>query len=53
MTPAEMNLLYRARELSPEIQPITQLLARAVRETFGHLATAPTGIMPENREEAA
>jgi hypothetical protein len=53
MTPAEMNLLYRARESSPELQPITRLLARAVRETFGHLATAPTGIMPENREVAA
>ncbi len=53
MTPAEMNLLYRARALSPELQPITRLLARAVRETFGHLATAQTEELTEERRDAA
>jgi hypothetical protein len=34
----EMDLLYRARESSTPRIPITQLIARAVRETYGHLA---------------
>jgi len=38
ITEGDMALLYRAREQSPKRQPITQLLAHAVRETFGHLA---------------
>jgi hypothetical protein len=54
LAPADMNLLYRARELSPERQTITHLLAHAVRKTFGHLAeTAPTDKLPEERKEAA
>jgi hypothetical protein len=54
LAPADMNLLYRARELSPKRQTITRLLAHAVRETFGCFAeTAPTEIMPEERRDAA
>jgi len=32
-----MDLLYRARETLSVRRPITQLLAHAVRESFGHL----------------
>jgi hypothetical protein len=54
MTPAEMNLLYRARALSPGRQPITRLLAHAVRETFGRFAeTAIAEKLPEERKDAA
>jgi len=42
LTEIEMTLLYRARELSPTRQPITKLIAAAVRETYGHMADAPT-----------
>lgn len=38
ITESDMDLLYRARESSDPRLPITQLLARAVRETYGHLA---------------
>ena len=31
----EMDLLYRARESSTPRVPITQLIARAVRDTYG------------------
>lgn len=34
----DMHLLYLARELSRKRQPITRLLAQAVRHTYGHLA---------------
>jgi hypothetical protein len=37
----EMDLLYRARESSTPRVPITQLIARAVLETYGHLAVTP------------
>lgn len=54
ITPAEMALLHQARELSPELQPITRLLARAVRETYGRFeaAMAPA-TLPEAGREAA
>jgi len=38
ITESDMDLLYRARESSPTRVPITRLLARAVRETYGSLA---------------
>ncbi len=38
LSESDMDLLYRARETLPVRHPITQLLAQAVRETFGHLA---------------
>jgi len=38
ITESDMGLLYRARESSPVPVPITQLIARAVRETYGHVA---------------
>lgn len=54
LAPDDMHLLYRAREASPGRQTITRLLARAVRETFGHLAAAePTGIAHGVQKEAA
>jgi hypothetical protein len=40
----EMDLLYRARESSTPRIPITRLIARAVRATYGHLADVE---MPE------
>ena len=39
---SDMILLHRARELSPRRHPITKLIAAAVRETYGHMADAPT-----------
>ena len=38
LSTADMHLLYLARELSLKRQPITHLLAQAVRHTYGHLA---------------
>lgn len=35
ITPEDMSLLHRVRECGPERTPITELLARAVRETYG------------------
>ena len=35
ITESHMSLLYRARQVSPNRTPITQLIARAVRETYG------------------
>ena len=37
ITESDMDLLYRAREAAQPRVPITQLLARAVRETYGQL----------------
>ena len=34
LTPDEMRLLYLARESSPNRQPITRLLAQAVRAAY-------------------
>lgn len=50
----EMDLLYRARESSTPRVPITQLIARAVRETYGHLANTPVAFpQPEAERRAA
>ena len=38
LTPEEMALLYHARERSPSHFPITQLIAHAIRATYGHQA---------------
>ena len=35
----EMALLYRVRESLPERTPITQLIAHAIRTTYGHHLT--------------
>ena len=35
ITESHMALLYRVRQASPNRTPITQLIARAVRETYG------------------
>jgi hypothetical protein len=55
ITEDDMDLLYRARESSQIRVPITQLLARAVRETFGHLACEEGGLSQseEQLKEAA
>ena len=54
ITESDMDLLYRARESSPDRIPITRLLAHAIRETFGHLASnASTLIEPDQLKEAA
>ena len=52
ITPSDMDLLYRARELSPRRQPITRLLAHAVRHTYGHLAAGRPTADTEMREAA-
>ena len=36
-----MRRLYMARESSPERKPITELIARAIRAQYGHLAAHP------------
>ena len=38
LSESDMRLLHFARESADTYQPITKLLARAVRETYGHLA---------------
>lgn len=43
ITAADMALLHRARETLPERLPITQLLARAVRQTYARDAEAGAG----------
>jgi hypothetical protein len=47
LTESDMTLLFRARETLPVRQPITQLIAHAVRETFGHLAHTETPLSDE------
>ena len=42
LTESDMTILYRARESTHTRIPITQLIARAVRETYGHLADNAT-----------
>ena len=37
----EMALLYLARESSPDRTTITELVARAVRAQYGHVAIKP------------
>ena len=51
---SDMGLLYRARESSQVRTPITQLIVRAVREAYGHLAETQISIQqPEQLKEAA
>jgi len=50
---SDMDLLYRARELSPRRQPITRLLARAVRQVYGHLADTPVEMLQPQEERIA
>ncbi len=47
---SDMQMLYRARQASAGRQPICRLLARAVRETYGHLAEPAQ--VPERRAAA-
>ncbi len=37
----EMSLLYLARESSPDRTAITELVARAIRAQYGHVAIKP------------
>ena len=52
LLPSDMDLLYRAREFSPRRQPITKLIAIAVRETYGHLAACRQAETEQLREAA-
>jgi len=52
LSESDMDLLYRAREMLPVRRPITQLLAHAVRETFGHLADVEFPATDELRRAA-
>lgn len=54
ITPEDMGLLYQVRECGPERTPITELLARAVREIYGQARDVP-GVCndPNPLEEAA
>ena len=54
ITPDDMALLHRVRESSPKRQPITRLIAQAVHEAYGHLAsTASTTAQPAQERTAA
>ena len=46
----EMTLLYQARESSPDRTPITQLIAHAIRTTYGHQA-GPRPITQHSKKE--
>ena len=52
ITESDMLLLYRAREQSSVRTPITRLLARAVRATYGHLAVQDERQAAEMKEAA-
>ena len=45
-----MRRLYMARESSPERKPITELIARAIRAQYGHLANHPDDVGQPERE---
>jgi len=49
----DMVLLYRAREGSSPHVPITQLLARAVRQTYGHLAVCAEAAADDEQQQKA
>jgi hypothetical protein len=54
ITESDLDILYRARESTPERIPITQLLAHAVRKTYGHLRSVKAAPMDgTERREAA
>ena len=53
ITEADMELLYRAREASPDRIPISRLIAHAVRETYGRQEVTLTVIETEEAREAA
>ena len=49
---ADMKLLYRTREESEQRIPITQLIAHAVRATYGHAVNESTSIQQEKGKAA-
>jgi len=54
LTEADLRLLYLARESSSPKVPITQLIAQAVRQTYGHLANRSIEFpQPEAERKAA
>lgn len=53
ITESDMDLLYRAREASPNLTTITRLLAHAVRETYGGLVITPEGRDADSGRQAA
>lgn len=53
LCPDEMSLLHRAREASFPRTPITKLIAKAVRETYGHLAQTPIDVRPSEQMKGA
>lgn len=53
ITPEEMALLYQARETGPRM-PITRLIARAIRHTYGTATSSAVPVqIPEDKKEAA
>lgn len=52
ISPEEMSLLYRAREAEPR-QPITRLIARAIRQTYGTATSSAAPVTTEDKKEAA
>lgn len=54
ITPDEMAILHAAREASRPRVPISRLIARAVRETYGQVtATARPDMQPQSERQAA
>jgi hypothetical protein len=51
ITPADMALVYKAREAAPRRIPISELIARAIRQTYGQnvIATLPTQTQTERK----
>ena len=41
LTAADMKLLHTVRESHPDHPPITELVARAIRAQYGHVAIKP------------
>ena len=52
ITQEEMALLYQARETGPRM-PITRLITRAIRETYGTPMATAVPIQQNDKKEAA
>lgn len=51
MNSEDMALLYAARESSRPRVPISELIAIAIRKTYGHAQTAQSEPQPETQPE--
>lgn len=55
ITPADMALVYAARETGQPRVPISELIAQAVRQTYGQIdvLNLPANPIPQDKRKAA